>query len=161
MNQSLERPRKRFPKIVIGGMLPLALLMGPCLTANAAQTPTITLKVPVADGWVPLLAVYSMFEKAHPNVKLDQVTSSISNETAQFVSGTAPDLLNLDPEFSRQYYLSGYILSLDKYYKKYGWDKKLFKTSQDAFLVKGKYTGIPVDYEGIFLEYNADRKSVV
>jgi multiple sugar transport system substrate-binding protein len=104
------------------------------------------------------------FEKAHPNVKVQYVTSPFATHHAKLrtmmASGTAPDVFYLLPDYQRDMIKNDQLLDLSDDFSKY-WDMKDFiPSSQEKMQVKnGDKTsiyGVDVCAVGPVLFYNKD-----
>ncbi|MCL6547592.1 MAG: ABC transporter substrate-binding protein [Alicyclobacillus sp.] len=124
--------------------------------ARLASGQQIVLKVPPVEGpeFKAMRVMYDLFEKDHPNIKLQEVT--VSDISAALAANAAPDLMMMDPDVAKDAYKQHYIAPLDQYYKKYGWSKIVVNWARNAYSMKGVTLGIPWDQEGVFLYYNKD-----
>jgi raffinose/stachyose/melibiose transport system substrate-binding protein len=70
-------------------------------------------------------------------------------------AGKGPDVLFTEgPTYLVQYIKNGFVIPLDTYAKKYGWDKRFIKATLDLQVLGGKLYGLPDEYESVFLYYN-------
>ncbi|GAA1253706.1 extracellular solute-binding protein [Pseudonocardia aurantiaca] len=84
-----------------------------------------------------------------PNDTIDQLT-----QTA-LAAGTGPDLvLTPGPAQVAAYAGAGYLLPLEQYSQKYGWDSALASWALEASRVDGKLVCLPAGYETMMLIYN-------
>jgi len=84
-----------------------------------------------------------------PNSSIDQLT-----QTA-LAAGTGPDLVaTAGPAQVAAYAAAGYLLPLEPYAQKYGWDKNLAPWALAASLVDGRLLALPASYETMIMLYN-------
>ena len=70
-------------------------------------------------------------------------------------AGKGPDVLFTEgPTYLVQYSKNGFVIPLDSYATKFGWDKKFIQSTLDLQRLGGKLYGLPDEYESVFLYYN-------
>jgi len=131
--------------------------------SNASKTETPKEKVELT--WVAGAAykeyfdnsVIKPFEDAHPNIKI-KVTYSNEPETIikqQLLAGAGPDIMTTDGTTTLgQFAKAGYLLPLDDYAQKYGWDKRFSDWSYIPVTINGNLYGLPGKYETELVFYN-------
>lgn len=96
--------------------------------------------------------MYDRFMKKHPDIYLEEVT--VQDMNVALAAGKAPDLLVLENYKLMEQYKLGNIEPLDKYYKEYGWNNKIFKWASNSVDSGDKKVGLPWNFEGLMLVYN-------
>jgi len=99
------------------------------------------------------------FEAAHPNIKLE-IEAFTSTEIERIMrtavgTGGGPDIITLSgPVHALTYVDANTLVPLDKYAKKFNWDKKIFRWALDVGRYKNHLWDIPLHYETMVLWYN-------
>jgi raffinose/stachyose/melibiose transport system substrate-binding protein len=77
------------------------------------------------------------------------------NIRTSMLAGAGPDLVQTaGPTYVQEMVREGYLLPLDDYAKKYGWDKIVFPMMQELGSVDGRLYSLPKSYESMVLFYN-------
>jgi raffinose/stachyose/melibiose transport system substrate-binding protein len=77
------------------------------------------------------------------------------NVRTSMLAGSGPDLvMTAGPSYVQEMVAEGYLLPLDDYAKKYGWDKTIFPMMLKLGSVNGRLYSLPKTYETMVLFYN-------
>jgi raffinose/stachyose/melibiose transport system substrate-binding protein len=99
------------------------------------------------------------FETAHPDIKIKVVYNADPDTLTkqQLAAGGGPDVIMTDgPSTLKQYAAANYLLPLEDYSKKFGWDQLFEPWAYDTVKHDGKLMGIPGAYETLVVYYNKD-----
>jgi multiple sugar transport system substrate-binding protein len=112
-----------------------------------------------AEG-TALEAAIDAFEAAYPNITVNQETIS-GDYRAQMVNrfgaGDPPDLFYVNAEYAPEWMRDGFLLSLDDYIAKSGFDTEpFFDDYLSIFQQDGVTYGLPKDGNTIAMAYNTD-----
>ncbi|MFW5435566.1 ABC transporter substrate-binding protein [Paenibacillus apiarius] len=101
--------------------------------------------------------VIKPFEEQHPDIKIN-VTYNADPEQitkSQLAAGAGPDIITTDGTTTlRQFAKAGYLVELDEYSKKYGWDQRFIPWAYPPVTVGDKLIGLPGKYETELVYYN-------
>lgn len=101
--------------------------------------------------------VITKFQEAHPNITINMTLNNDPTGIAkqQLAAGEGPDVIALDGPSSLQMFArAGYVMPLDDYSAKYGWDKIYDSWALDSLKRDGKLYGLPEGKEGLVVYYN-------
>jgi raffinose/stachyose/melibiose transport system substrate-binding protein len=99
------------------------------------------------------------FEKAHPDIHVKvSYNADPDAQTKQLLAaGAGPDIVMTDgPSTLKQYAAANYLLPLDDYAKKYGWDKKFDSWAYKTVQYDNHLMGLPGSFETLVVYYNKD-----
>jgi raffinose/stachyose/melibiose transport system substrate-binding protein len=140
-------------------------------TAAASQQPDVTSKGKVEISWylhnqgtpedkkITEDVIVKAFESAHPDIKIKVVYNADPDTITkqQLTAGGGPDIVMTDgPSTLKQYAAANYLLPLDDYSKKYGWDQLFEPWAYKTVQHEGKLMGVPGSYETLIVYYNKD-----
>lgn len=145
--------------LVILGVLILAIV------PSLAQTQKIKLRIFHQWGGAQkdhLERVFKEYSNLNPKVEIDcEVVAGAGAATYQevlqtrFAAGEGPDIyFEWGGELAGFFIDRGFAEPLDKYYKKYGWDKRFYKMAIESVKRKGKIYGVPVRISGMTFWYH-------
>ena len=101
--------------------------------------------------------VIGKYQEQHPNITINMTLNidPTGIEKQQLAAGAGPDIVTLDGPTSLQMFANaGYVLPLDEYISKYGWDKTFQSWALDTCKKDGKLFGLPGGVEGLIVYYN-------
>ncbi len=108
--------------------------------------------------------IFDAFNAAQSGIQADMELSGSGDEYLRTVkAGLAtgakgPDMIRIyGPSAMIPFADAGLILSLDDFYKKYGWEKRIPKWAVESHTYKGHLYGLPLNPESLFLYYNKTR----
>jgi multiple sugar transport system substrate-binding protein len=104
----------------------------------------------------------ALFEESHPNIKVNIIKGDFTNYRtklkAMLMGGTAPDVIEMNPEWFPEYAEKGVFLDLNSLMQQdTGFDKTIFyPASLNAFQVNNFQFGVPETFSTVVLVYNKD-----
>jgi len=153
----------RFKQVVNRALsaLVLSTVVGGAVAASAQDLKIWTLTFDSDEVYSAWTEIIKAFEAANPGVKVDLVRRSTDEHKAALRvaarSDQGPDVFfmwagqGLGGEFVK----AGLSKPLDEYYKKYGWDSRLTRTSlAPSKIYPGGRHGVPYTFHGQALYYN-------
>jgi raffinose/stachyose/melibiose transport system substrate-binding protein len=103
--------------------------------------------------------IINKFEEKHKNIKIKWIYNQDPDTLTrqQLAAGGGPDVIISDgPTTLSQYASSKYLLPLDDYAKKFGWNERYFDWAYETGFSNGKLYGLPGEYESLVVWYNKD-----
>lgn len=103
--------------------------------------------------------VIGAFEKAHPNISIKWVHNEdpVTLIRQQMAAGAGPDIVLVDgPTQIMQFAKSDYLLPLNKFAEKHGWNDRYFDWAYKTGFVGDELYGLPAQYESLVVWYNKD-----
>ncbi|GAA1874488.1 ABC transporter substrate-binding protein [Asanoa iriomotensis] len=157
--------RRNLLKLGAGGAL--ATFLGAC--AGGAEAPGAKGKSGKLTVWAGFASkeaedwyranVLEAFNKKYPNVPADLVIKQFDTMAQQqqtaLAAGAGPDIVGgSGPAALREYAAAGYLLPLDDYAKKLGWNDRVLGWAMKTGVVDGKLVALPTNYESMQIFYN-------
>ncbi|MFD0743430.1 ABC transporter substrate-binding protein [Phytohabitans flavus] len=99
------------------------------------------------------------FNKEHPAVPAELSVKQFDNFEQQqqtaLAAGSGPDIVAAaGPGPLREYAAAGYLLPLDDYAKKLGWNDRILGWAMKTGVIDGKLVALPTNYESMQIFYN-------
>lgn len=98
----------------------------------------------------------STFVEKHPDTIIDitYVTDPLTTIRQQLTAGVGTDCILTDVSSIALYVQAGYLMNLDDYVEKYGWDERFTPWAYNNCFVDGHLYGLPGEAQGMFMFYN-------
>ena len=96
--------------------------------------------------------IENRFNAQHSDIELDIVFKDEVSETTRtaLLSGTGPDIFESPgPSYIKMLQDAGFVQSLDKYDKQYGWKDKLLPWAYNSGMFDGEFYAFPKNYESM------------
>lgn len=159
MSREHRGPGRRAVRGAALAVLALAALAASCGSGGRTDTDRIVLRVLMTDDWVtaPFVDAVREFERDHPDVRVDvdkgPISDMVDTVAAAANTGDVPDVVQAHA-FSAA--AQGLAQPLDDLWERHLDAGEFLPGAIDDVRWEGRYYGVPLDTNALFLIYNAE-----